>query len=417
MSFINGLSGLNAASENLSVLGKNIANSATVGYKSSSVDFTNVLSTHLNAANSGSPVQTGSGVMASNVTQSFSQGAINNNTSPLNAAIDGQGMFALVDPVLGNTLYTRNGQFVQNNAGFLVNGSGLQVLDIAGAPIQLPVSPNDISPTSTQTNQIDTVAFTAPLGPYGVVTFGGLTYTNTNGSSLSTSEVAALFTGLSAGDTPLTIAARSAATVTAGGTANPALSSGIFAGVLGNFNTTASVVPDTYLGAQVSADTKAYAQAVAATYTIFGAQPTISVSSAGFLSNSNPMVATTTVGTDIGYLNSMAIDAAGVIVGSYSDGSTADLAQIGVALIPSYTGLQQVGNNTWVQTAKSGVPVIGAANLTGRGTLVGSALEASNVNQTTDMVGLLAAQQAYQASAQSIKVESQNYQSLIAMNG
>ncbi|QWD71782.1 flagellar hook-basal body complex protein [Polynucleobacter sp. UB-Raua-W9] len=417
MSLIEGLSGLNAASEQLSVLGKNIANSATVGYKSASVDFTNVLASHLNSANSGMSTQTGGGVLASNVTQSFSQGAISKNTSPLNAAISGQGMFVLKDPVLGNTVYTRNGQFTENSTGYLVNGSGYKVLDITGTAIQLPVSPNDVSPTSTQTYQVDTVAFTSSLSPYGTVTFGGLTYTNTDGSTLTAAEVAAIFTGLSAGDTSTTIAARSAAAVAAGGSANAAISSGIFSGVLGNFNTTTGTVPDTYLGMQLSAATQASAQPIAVTYDSYGPQTTISVSSSGFLTGSDPIVETTTAGTDYGYLNSMAIDTEGNIVGTYSDGSTYTLAQIGVAMIPSNTGLKQVGNDTWMQTSKSGVPVIAAANSLGRGTIVGSALEDSNVNQTTDMVALLAAQQAYQASAQVVKIENQIYQTLIGMNG
>jgi flagellar hook protein FlgE len=419
MSLIEGLSGLNAASEQLSVLGKNIANSATVGYKSASVDFTNVLASHLNSANSGMSTQTGGGVLASNVTQSFTQGPITTNTTPLNAAISGQGMFALIDPVFGNTVYTRNGQFTENSTGYLVNGSGYKVLDSSGTAILLPVSPDDTSPTSTQTYQIDTVAFTSSLSPYGTVTFGGLTYTNTDGSTLTAEEVAAIFTGLYAGDTPTTIAARSASDVADGGTANPALTSGIFAGVLGDFDTTTGTVPDTYLGMQLSAATQANAAnaAIAVTYTGYGAQPTITVSASGFLTGSDPIVETTTAGTDTGYLNSMSIDEEGNIIGSYSDGSTATLAQIGIAMIPSNTGLKQVGNDTWMETDKSGVPVIAAANTLGRGTIVGSALENSNVNQTTDMVALLAAQQAYQASAQVVKIENQIYQTLIGMNG
>lgn len=418
MSLVEGLSGLNAASEQLSVLGRNIANSATVGYKSASIDFTNVLASHLNSANSGMSAQTGGGVLASNVKQSFTQGPINNNTSPLNAAISGQGMFALTDPVLGNTVYTRNGQFIQNNAGYLVNGSGFQVLDIDGAAIQLPASLGDANYTQgTQTYQIDTVAFTSSLSPYGTVIFGGLTYTNTDGSNLTAAEVAAIFTSLSAGDTPATIAARSAATVASGGIANPALTSGIFAGVLGDFDTTTGTVPDTYLGMQISAATQASAQPIAVTYKSYGAQPTVTVSASGFLTGSDPIVETTIAGTDFGYLNSMSIDEEGNIIGAYSDGSTANLAQIGVAMIPSYTGLKQIGNTTWMETNQSGVPVIAAANALGRGTIIGSALEGSNVNQTTDMVALLAAQQAYQASAQVVKIENQIYQTLIGMNG
>jgi flagellar hook-basal body protein len=645
MSFTEGLSGLNAASEQLSVLGKNIANSATVGYKSSSIDFTNVLASHLNSANSGSGVQTGGAVLASNVMQSFTQGAINSNNTPLNAAISGQGMFVMYDPILGQTSYTRNGQFTQNSAGLLVNSSGFEVLDISAAPIDL--STYQINPDSTQTYQVDTVVFSKPLSPYGTVTFGGLTYTNTDGNTIGTvvaptinstttgtslvaevdsaafnemsagdsvtvgglrfvanqdltasqaadafaslsagattgpstsygsysgkfsstftsgvnnsgtvvftatsvgvqsaiaasavqSGVAAIFSGLLAGDTPTTIAARSAASVANGGVANYALTSGIFSGVLGNFNTsspaasttvstdvlttgtasatqietltfsaintgdtysaggltftatsditaaelaasfyskindatatsiygtwsgtvtsgsggatglgsatmngttavdwsyagngvvstglisglwTTSGMPSSYLGVNLSASELANDAAVTVTHINYGSETAIAVTGSGFLSGSNPFVKTTTEGTDTAYLNTMAIDSTGTIIGTYTDGSTYELGQIGVALIPSNAGLKALGNDSWIQTDKSGVPVIAAANTLGRGTIVGSALEASNVNQTTDMVGLLAAQQAYQASAQVIKIQAQDYQTLIGMNG
>jgi len=645
MSFIEGLSGLNAASEQLSVLGKNIANSATVGYKSASVDFTNVLASHLNSANSGSGVQTGGAVLASNVMQSFTQGAINSNNTPLNAAISGQGMFVMYDPILDQTSYTRNGQFTQNSAGLLVNSSGFEVLDISSASIDL--STYQINPDSTQTYQIDTVVFSKPLSPYGTVTFGGLTYTNTDGNTIGTvvaptinstttgtslvaevdsaafnemsagdsvtvgglrfvanqdltasqaadafaslsagattgpstsygsysgkfsstftsgvnnsgtvvftatsvgvqsaiaasavqSGVAAIFSGLLAGDTPTTIAARSAASVANGGAANYALTSGIFSGVLGDFDTsspaasttvstdvlttgTASVtqietltfsaintgdtysaggltftatsditaaelaasfyskindstatsiygtwsgtvtsgsggatglgsatmngttavdwsyagngvvstglisglwttsgMPSSYLGVNLSASELANDAAVTVTHINYGSETAIAVTGSGFLSGSNPFVKTTTEGTDIAYLNTMAIDSTGTIIGTYTDGSTYELGQLGVALIPSNAGLKALGNDSWIETDKSGVPVIAAANTLGRGTIVGSALEASNVNQTTDMVGLLAAQQAYQASAQVIKIQAQDYQTLIGMNG
>ena len=526
MSFVEGLSGLNAASEHLSVLGNNIANSATVGFKASSVDFTNVLARHLNAANSGSPVQTGGGVLASNVMQSFIQGPINTTTVPLNAAINGQGMFALQDPILGQKVYTRNGQFTQNVEGFLVNGSGFKVLNIAGTPIELPLAPNDIRPGSANTNQVDAVGFNSPLSPYGTVTFGGLSYTNTDGKVLTAAQVASLFSGLQAGDTPATIAARfsnsstnnyplftpanntvsfnnlaanesvtvAGLTFTAGAsgatsanvaaaftgladgtvknsvsvtngvlngtlagvqttsaqasngglaftnsnnTLNTQLSisasngntpivantapvmTGMFGGVLSNYNTLAAIpanIPTTYLGQNITPAQQANTSWVQATFTGFGEQPAINVTASGFLTGSIPMVATKTPGTVIAHLNTMAINETGTIIGTYSDGLTSELAQIGVASIPSYTGLKAVGNDTWVETSKSGVPLLGSVQLVGS-KIQGSALEGSNVNQTQDMVALLAAQQAYQASAQVVKIENQIYQTLIGMNG
>ncbi len=128
MAFETGLSGLQAASENLSVLGKNIANVSTYGYKSASTDFSNVLATHLNAANAGAGSQTGDGVMISNIKQSFAQGSVTSTNSSLDAAISGPGFFITYDDVLELTSYTRDGHFFQNSENFLEKSSGQYVM-------------------------------------------------------------------------------------------------------------------------------------------------------------------------------------------------------------------------------------------------------------------------------------------------
>jgi flagellar hook protein FlgE len=382
-------------------------------------------------------------------------------------------------------------------------------------------------------------AFTSGANSSGTVVFTATSagVQSAIAASAVQSGVAAIFSGLLAGDTPTTIAARSAASVANGGAANYALTSGIFSGVLGDFDTsspaasttvstdvlttgtaavtqietltfsaintgdtysaggltftatsditaaelaasfyskindststsiygtwsgtvtsgsggatglgsatmngttavdwsyagngvvstglisglwTTSGMPSSYLGVNLSASELANDAAVTVTHINYGSETAIAVTGSGFLSGSNPFVKTTTEGTDTAYLNTMAIDSTGTIIGTYTDGSTYELGQLGVALIPSNAGLKALGNDSWIETDKSGVPVIAAANTLGRGTIVGSALEASNVNQTTDMVGLLAAQQAYQASAQVIKIQAQDYQTLIGMNG
>jgi flagellar hook protein FlgE len=94
-----------------------------------------------------------------------------------------------------------------------------------------------------------------------------------------------------------------------------------------------------------------------------------------------------------------------------------DIAQLALATFANNNGLRSQGNVSWYETADSGEPIIGVAGSEGVGTLTGSSLEASNTDQSGDMVKLLAAQQAYQANAQAIKLENQNYQTLIAMGG
>lgn len=114
MGFGQGLSGLNAAAQELDVIGNNIANAGTVGFKSSSVTFSDVF------ANS----QVGLGVKVASVNQRFTVGSISNTGNALDMAIDGsKGLFRTEDPN-GNVLYTRNGQFFADKDNFIVNAQG-----------------------------------------------------------------------------------------------------------------------------------------------------------------------------------------------------------------------------------------------------------------------------------------------------
>ncbi|MBU3580215.1 flagellar hook-basal body complex protein [Polynucleobacter sp. 73C-SIWE] len=390
MAFETGLSGLQAASENLSVLGKNIANVTTYGYKSASTDFSNVLATHLNAANAGAGSQTGDGVMISNIKQSFTQGSVTSTNSSLDAAISGPGFFITYDDALELTSYTRNGHFFQNSENFLVNSSGQYVMGYTaatdgtvtatGTPAEIDLSTYDINPdTATRVYEEDTITF-YPLQADGYVTLGGLTFTNTSGSQISTIDLADIFYNY----------------------ANDGTTSdyGDFSGTLGNY-TFAEPDGDGTLVATGTGDEDS----------------TILVDLWSPIGGLPPDVEVTVEGVTTAYLADFSIGSDGIITGIYTDGSTFDIAQLALATFANNNGLRSQGNVSWYETAASGEPTIGVAGSEGVGTLTGSSLEASNTDQTGDMVKLLAAQQAYQANAQTIKIENQNYQTLIAMGG
>ncbi len=390
MAFETGLSGLQAASENLSVLGKNIANVSTYGYKSASTDFSNVLATHLNAANAGAGSQTGDGVMISNIKQSFAQGSVTSTNSSLDAAISGPGFFITYDDVLELTSYTRDGHFFQNSENFLVNSSGQYVMGYTaatdgtvtatGTPAEIDLSTYDINPdTATRVYEEDTITF-YPLQADGYVTLGGLTFTNTSGSQISTIDLADIFYNY----------------------ANDGTTSdyGDFSGTLGNY-TFAEPDGDGTLVATGTGDEDS----------------TILVDLWSPIGGLPPDVEVTVEGVTTAYLADFSIGSDGIITGIYTDGSTFDIAQLALATFANNNGLRSQGNVSWYETAASGEPTIGVAGSEGVGTLTGSSLEASNTDQTGDMVKLLAAQQAYQANAQTIKIENQNYQTLIAMGG
>jgi flagellar hook protein FlgE len=126
MGFQQGLSGLNASSRALDVIGNNIANSQTVGYKTSSSQFADVFAASLNGAGS-TPV--GIGAKVANVVQQFTQGNVSVTNNPLDTAINGGGFFQMQDTT-GSTVYSRNGQFQLNKEGYIVNGQGLQLKGI-----------------------------------------------------------------------------------------------------------------------------------------------------------------------------------------------------------------------------------------------------------------------------------------------
>src|SRR5918998_2578285 len=123
-SFSAGLSGLNANATYLSVIGNNLANINTVGFKSSSVTFQDLVSQTVGGS-SVNPMQVGLGVTTGSISPVFSQGAIQNTREATNVAIQGSGFF-IVRNDAGNS-YTRAGNFTFDSAGKLVTPDGQYV--------------------------------------------------------------------------------------------------------------------------------------------------------------------------------------------------------------------------------------------------------------------------------------------------
>jgi len=143
MGFGQGLSGLNAASQQLDVIGNNIANSGTVGFKSATATFADVYATSSKA---------GLGVQLTGVNQRFTVGTVSSTGNEFDMAIDGaNGLFRVVD-TSGNVMYTRNGQFLADKDSYLVNAQGYRLtgFGVTGndlAPIMVPIG--NIEPKAT----------------------------------------------------------------------------------------------------------------------------------------------------------------------------------------------------------------------------------------------------------------------------
>ncbi len=155
MSFQQGLSGLNGAAKSLDVIGNNIANASTVGFKGSQAQFADVYANSLNGAGGN---QAGIGTKVSQIAQQFTQGNIESSNNPLDIAINGGGFFRTTAG--GATQYSRNGQFSLDKEGFMVNAQGAKLTGymanplgdiLAGSPIPLQINMADLKPVATTT--------------------------------------------------------------------------------------------------------------------------------------------------------------------------------------------------------------------------------------------------------------------------
>ncbi|MDE2431004.1 MAG: flagellar hook-basal body complex protein, partial [Burkholderiales bacterium] len=153
MGFQQGLSGLNAASKSLDVIGNNISNANTVGFKQAQAQFADVYANSLNGAG-GSSV--GIGTKVSAVVQQFTQGNISSTNNPLDIAINGGGFFRM--STNGAITYTRNGQFQMDKGGNIINAQGAQLTGYVanasgvlstGAPAPITINTADIPPSQT----------------------------------------------------------------------------------------------------------------------------------------------------------------------------------------------------------------------------------------------------------------------------
>jgi len=158
MSFQQGLSGLNGAAKSLDVIGNNIANASTVGFKGSQAQFADVYANSLNGAGGN---QAGIGVKVSQIAQQFTQGNIESSNNPLDIAINGAGFFRT--EVAGATQYSRNGQFSLDKEGYMVNAQGAKLTGfganatgkiLAGSPTPLQINTGDLEPV--ETTRVDT---------------------------------------------------------------------------------------------------------------------------------------------------------------------------------------------------------------------------------------------------------------------
>ena len=146
MSFQQGLSGLSAASKNLDVIGNNVANANTVGFKQSQTQFADIFA---NSLSGGGGSQAGIGVKVTGIAQQFGQGSVTASGNPLDIAINGGGFYRLSDQ--NDISYSRNGQFQTDKDGYIVNRTGLR---LTGYPANTAGQINTAAPVDLQISKI-----------------------------------------------------------------------------------------------------------------------------------------------------------------------------------------------------------------------------------------------------------------------
>jgi flagellar hook protein FlgE len=401
-SLYSGISGLRANTSAMSVIGDNIANVNTTGFKASRVSFSNVF----NAAIGQSEMQVGRGVTMSGISANWSSGTMQNSSNVTDLAINGQGMFIVRNPSDGAQYYTRAGQFEFDRDNYLVNSDGLRVQGFSMDPlgnlgplgnITMPTGMSTPQPTSELTMELNLDANAAVGDTFDTT----VTAYDSLGNPI---ELTFNYTRTAAGwdyyVTPAT------------GSATPALGaeySLVFdasgALVPGSCNPPGANPTIAVTGLTAAADmsiTWAYLDSDNATDGSVTGYAAASVKNA---QNQD--------GFPSGMLQGISVDEDGIFTALYSNGTMQPFAQVALADFASYSGLAKQGSNLFTSSLASGQPVIAAPNTGGTGAIAPSSLEMSNVDLATEFVELITTQRAFQANSKVITTSDEVLSELI----
>jgi flagellar hook protein FlgE len=416
-SFSAGLSGLNANGQYLAVIGNNLANINTIGFKSSAVSFMDLVSQTVGGS-SANPMQIGLGVVTGSISPVFSQGAIENTREATNVAIQGNGFFVVRGE--NGLSYTRAGNFSLNSEGALVTPDGFKVqgytaTDPVTGEIITTSQPTDVVvPPGVLRSPVATSAFRT-LSNLDVNAVAGTTfntpvqiYDSVGASHVMTVE----YTRTAAGwDFEITVDGGDVSGGTAG---TPFVLGGGSVAFDGQGNI-ASVTPATGTSgggtapavADITFTTPAWTSGAAASPLTWDlVDPNGVVSLTGYASPSATSSKSQN-GAAAGMIDSIAITADGSIVATFGAGQTVAVGQLALASFNNPKGLVKLGSNRYGESQAAGIPNVGIAGTGGRGTLIGSALEQSNVDIAQEFTQMILAQRGYQANSKTITVSDE----------
>lgn len=418
-SLYSGVSGLAANGNAMSVIGNNIANSNTIGYKSSRTLFSDLLSSSV--AGSGGASQIGRGAGLSVIDNLFSQGTFENTESNTDLAIEGPGFFMVRDPNGATVNYTRAGAFRFDQEGSLISPEGYKVqgymLDREGNTVgditDLQVETRAFSPA----NATSEITLSTNLSANAPV-LGGFDITDPANTS---NYAASLRVFDSLGKTHLMTTYFYKEPMGANGEIEWGFTSVVDGAELKNgtpgdlvevgggslqFDAGGELIDTDPNPVRTNPNALEWANGADTQQQI-----TFNMNTTQF-SNDSVVVSQEQDGYGTGTLVKLDIDSDGNILGSYSNGQPRKLARIALAKFTNPGGLVKAGNNMFTQSDSSGAPVIGTVG-SGVGNIFTNSLEQSNVDLAQEFVKMITTQRGFQANSRIITTTDEMLNELI----
>lgn len=420
-SLFSGITGLRAHQQMMDVTGNNIANVNSSGYKSQTAVFESVISQAVkspgapvaagaNAAARGgvNGVQIGLGVQLAGVSTNFGQGSSQLTGVSTDFAIQGNGFFTTNNGT--ENLFTRAGSFTLDANGRLVSPDGSIVqgymADATGvvnpnaAPedVTLPVATLLPAVSSTTMKMAGNLSADAEAG---TTVISSITTYDVLGAESQTTATFTKTAGSAVGDGAWNV------TLTApGGVAGAAIPVAFDAnGVL----TTASPI------AALNRPAVAAAAGPPAVVAVPVGNFEVDISGLTQYSAASSFAVTEQNGAGVGALTTFTTTSDGQLIGIYSNGQKQALAQLAIATFNNPDGLEKVGDTSYRTTVNSGVALIGAATVGGRGSIQGGTLEMSNVDLASEFTNLIVAQRGFAANSRTMTAADEMLQELMSI--
>jgi flagellar hook protein FlgE len=410
-SLFTAVSGMRAHQTMMDVVGNNIANVNTTGYKTSQTVFEDTLSQMVRTSGgpqglSGgtNPAQIGLGSKVGGISTNFGQGATQVTGRTTDVALQGDGFFVVKKD--GQALYSRAGAFDFDASGNMVNADGAIVQGWAATSgvvntnspvgsLKLPIG-QTVPPR--QTTQIVVGGNLAGSAAVGATSVSAIDIYDTQGKPL---QATMTYTKTATDAWTLSVTVPNVA----GG---PAVT-------VGTANVTWNQTTKSFTSVP-AVPTLSQAQFTAAGYNFSGnVSMTLGTATRPLTQYASTDTASgvSQDGADAGVLESFSLAPDGQLVGIFSNGVKETLGQVAVASFDNPPGLEKVGGSLYRGTANSGIASVGVAGNGGRGTMASGALEMSNVDLAQEFTNLIIAQRGFQANSKIVSVSDEILNDLV----